>query len=133
WVAALDAGSRGGAHYDLTYAVVGGRVIGRNELPSRAVVADFGQAWALLGVAADVREFDRILAAVNEEPVLRSWVTEQPLKALRVGSSWDGVLRAYRWLVAARGSDRYLREVDAPGVDTKFIDQHRSLLAALLG
>jgi hypothetical protein len=133
WVSVIDAGSRGGAHYDLTYEAVGGRVIGRNELPSRAVVASFEQAWALLGVAAEVRQLDGILALVASEPVLREWVSANPAKALQVGSSWDRVLRAYRWLVAARGSGRYLREVEAPGVDTKFIDQHRSLLAQLLG
>lgn len=133
WVRAIDAGSRGGAHYELTYEAVGGRVIGRNELPSRAVVASFEQAWALLGVGAEVRELDRILTLVGTEQALRVWVVANPVKALQVGSSWDRVLRAYRWLVAARGSGRYLREVEAPGVDTKFIDQHRSLLAQLLG
>lgn len=133
WVAAVDAGSRRGAHYDLTYQVVGGRVIGRNELPARAVVSSFGQAWALLGVTAEVRELDSVLALVADEPALRDWVAANPLKVLQVGDAWDGMLRAYRWLVAARGSGRYLRQVDAPGVDTKFIDQHRSLLAQLLG
>ncbi|WP_256839769.1 Wadjet anti-phage system protein JetD domain-containing protein [Ornithinimicrobium faecis] len=132
WVSSLTAGSRGGAHYDLTHEVVGGRVIGRNELPSRAVVSDYRQAWALLGVADEVRELDRILTVVDDEPALRDWAVAHPLRALRVGSDWEGVLRAYRWLLAAQGSGRYLREVDAPGVDTKFIDQHRSLLAALL-
>ncbi|WP_109471843.1 Wadjet anti-phage system protein JetD domain-containing protein [Ornithinimicrobium cavernae] len=133
WVAALDAGRRGGAHYALTYETVGGRVIGRNELPDRAVVSDYGQAWALLGVAGEVRELDRIIAVVAEEPVLRSWAEGQPLKALQVGASVEGLKRAYRWLLSERGSGRYLREVDAPGVDTKFIDQHRPLLAGWLG
>lgn len=133
WVAAIDAGSRGGAHFAVVLETVGGRVIGRNELPSRAVVADFAQAWALLGVSGEVRELDRILTVVADEPVLREWVAANPLKALVVGPSWDGVLGSYRWLGAARDSGRYLREVDAPGVDTKFIDQHRALLARLLG
>lgn len=132
WAQALDAGRRAGAHYELTYQAVGGRVIGRNELPARAVVSDFAQAWALLGVGGEVRQLDGILQVVGEEPVLRSWVAAHPLKALQVGPSWEGVLRAYRWLLGARGSGRYLREVDAPGVDTKFIDQHRGLLAQLL-
>lgn len=37
-----------------------------------------------------------------------------------------------RWLDAARGSGRYLRTIDVPGVDTKFVERHRSVLAALL-
>ena len=132
WVASVVDGSRGGVHYEVAFETVGGRVIGRNELPARAVVRSFEQAWALLGVREEVRELDRVLALVDGEPALRSWVAANPLKALRVGSSWDRVLRAYRWLVAERGSGRYLREIDAPGVDTKFVDEHRALLAQLL-
>ena len=133
WVAAVRTGSRGGAAFEVVSEAVGGRVIGRNELPSRAVVRDYAQAWALLGVAREVAEFDRILERVTPEQVLRDAVVANPLKALAVGPAWDEVLRAYRWLRDSRGSERYLREVDVPGVDTKFIDQHRGLLAQLLG
>jgi hypothetical protein len=38
-----------------------------------------------------------------------------------------------RALEQARGSGRYLREITAPGVDTKFVERHRELLARLLG
>lgn len=132
WVGSVVDGSRGGTRYEVASEAVGGRVIGRNELPARAVVRSFEQAWALLGVGSEVRELDRILDLVAQEPALRRWVTTNPLRALRVGASWDRVLLAYRWLVAARGSGRYLREIDAPGVDTKFVDEHRALLAQLL-
>ncbi|MGD8202352.1 Wadjet anti-phage system protein JetD domain-containing protein [Ornithinimicrobium sp. W1679] len=132
WAAALAAGSKGGAYYHVTYEEVGGRVIGRNELPGRAVVRSYGQAWALLGVTTEVRQLDQILALLAQEPVLRHWVGANPLKALQFGASWDRLMQAYRWLLAARGSGRYLREVDAPGVDTKFIERHRSVLAHLL-
>jgi hypothetical protein len=43
------------------------------------------------------------------------------------------LLAAYRWLEEHRGSDRYLREISAPGVDTKFAERHRPVLAAMLG
>jgi hypothetical protein len=42
-------------------------------------------------------------------------------------------LSAYGWLRGARGSGHYLREITAPGVDTKFVERHRPLLAQLLG
>lgn len=132
WTARLEAGQRGGRHYTLTYDSVGGRLIGRNELPARAVVGDYPQAWALLGVDEDVRKLDRILEVVATEQVLHGWATAHPLRALQVGEDWAGVVQAYRWLLDSRGSGRYLREVDAPGVDTKFIDQHLWLLARLL-
>jgi len=43
------------------------------------------------------------------------------------------VIAAYEWLDAHRGSQRYLREISAPGVDTKFAERHRPVLAAMLG
>lgn len=46
---------------------------------------------------------------------------------------WPGLLAARAWLLSARGSGRYLREISAPGVDTKFVERHRGVLAALLG
>lgn len=52
---------------------------------------------------------------------------------MRTADEWTPLLAAYRWLDQARGSGRYLREITAPGVDTKFVERHRDLLAALLG
>ncbi|MDQ2635494.1 MAG: DUF3322 domain-containing protein, partial [Actinomycetota bacterium] len=48
WVAALDAGRHDDRRYTLQWQSIGGRRIGRNRLPIRAVVSSFEQAWALL-------------------------------------------------------------------------------------
>ncbi|MCL2780562.1 MAG: DUF2220 family protein [Actinomycetia bacterium] len=132
WSADLVAGGRGGAAYTLRRASVGGRLIGRNELPARAIVDSYTQAAALLNVADEVRAYRAVRAAVAEEPVLASWVAGHPMRALSTAADWPGLLAAYRWLRAARGSGRYLREITAPGVDTKFVERHRALLAQLL-
>jgi hypothetical protein len=50
-----------------------------------------------------------------------------------VSDDWAALVAAYRWLLESRGSGRYLRQVDVPGVDTKFVERHRPLLAQLLG
>ena len=42
------------------------------------------------------------------------------------------MLAAVCWLRANAGQHRYLREIEAPGVDTKFVATHRDLLSALL-
>src|SRR5258707_7191305 len=47
WVAALDAGRRDDSRYTLQWQSIGGRQIGRNRLPVRALVSTFEQAWAL--------------------------------------------------------------------------------------
>jgi hypothetical protein len=132
WIAALEAGSRSGTRYKLRYVSVGGRLIGRNDLPSRAVIDSYDQVVALLGVSDEVRAYKEVLSAVATEPAVLAWVAASPLRALEVADLWPTLLAAYRWLHDARNSGRYVREITAPGVDTKFVERHRPLLAQLL-
>lgn len=133
WIAALEAGSRGGTRYELQWQQVGGRQIGRNQLPSRAVVSTLDQAWALLGVTAGVGRFDEILSLVQGHQAVAAWVLDHPHRALALYGEWPALLAAYVWLDQHRDQGRYLREISAPGVDTKFAERHRGVLAAMLG
>ncbi|MGH3531204.1 MAG: Wadjet anti-phage system protein JetD domain-containing protein [Mycobacterium sp.] len=133
WVAALDAGRRGDARYTLQWQSIGGRQIGRNRLPVRAVVCSIEQAWALLGVASLVRRFDELLALTRQHPRVREWVVDHPHHALGLGPEMSRLIAAYVWLDGHRRSNRYLREISAPGVDTKFAERHRPVLASMLG
>lgn len=133
WVARLEAGHRGERRYSLEWRSIGGRQVGRNEIPSRAVVSTFDQAWALLGTVADVRSLDAILETTSGHPLVRSWVERRPFAALDVGDDIPRLVAAVEWLHAHRDSGRYLREISAPGVDTKFAERHRGILADILG
>lgn len=133
WAAELEAGSRGGRRYEIVYAAVGGRHYGRNQLPSRIRLTDYDQAWAVLGVAGEVERFRRILELTQPAPAVRDWVAANPLRALEFGAEWEALLAARAWLDGARGTGQYLRTISAPGVDTKFVERHRVLLAQVLG
>jgi hypothetical protein len=133
WIAEIDTGSRDGRHYEVVRAPVGGRHFGRNDIPVRARITSYEQAWQLLGVTSQVASYRRILELSNDLPRVREWVAAHPLRALQAAEDWVPLLAAYRWLDKVRGSGRYLREITAPGVDTKFVERHRDLLAALLG
>ena len=132
WVALLDAGRREDRRYRLTWQTVGGRHIGRNSLPARAVVSDFDQAWALLGVGNTVRRFDDVLAVVDGRAAAHTWVIGHPHEALELHDDLPRLLAAFTWLDAHRNSGLYLREISAPGVDTKFAEKHRGVLSAML-
>ena len=133
WVAALDAGRRDDRRYTLVWQSIGGRQIGRNRVPVRAVVSSGEQAWALLGTAAVVRRFDALLEAAAAEPAVRRWIVANPHRAIALEPVMPELVAAYRWLDSHRGSQRYLREISAPGVDTKFAERHRPVLAGMLG
>jgi hypothetical protein len=133
WVAALDIGRRDDGRYSLQWQSIGGRQIGRNRLPVRAVVSSIEQAWALLGVGNLVRRFDELLALAHQHSRVREWVVDHPHRALSLAPEMSQLIAAYVWLDGHRQSNRYLREISAPGVDTKFAERHRPVLAAMLG
>jgi len=133
WVTALDAGRRDDTRYTLEWKSVGGRKFGRNMLPARAVIRSYGQAWTLLGVTAAVERFDELLASVHDHPRVRQWVIANPHRALALAADMPKLIAACEWLDRNRRSRRYLREISAPGVDTKFVERHRSDLADILG
>lgn len=133
WVTALDAGRRDDTRYTLEWKSVGGRKFGRNMLPARAVIRSYGQAWTLLGVTAAVERFDELLASVHDHPRVRQWVIANPHRALGLAADMPKLIAACEWLDRNRRSRRYLREISAPGVDTKFVERHRSDLADILG
>ncbi len=130
WAERLERAAAG--RYELVRKPIGGRSIGRNEIPGRAVISTYDQAWRILGVAAEVAAYDDILALVGDQPAARTWVLTKPLAALAVGAEWPVMLAARDWLDRHRGRGRFLREISAPGVDTKFVERHRATLAALL-
>ena len=132
WVTALDNGRADDRQYGLHWQSIGGRQIGRNRLPVRAVVSSYEQAWELLGVAAAVRRFDGLLTLVQQHPQVQRWVVNHPLRALEFDSEMPRLLSAFEWLDSHRYSGRYLRQISAPGVDTKFAERHRTILAKML-
>lgn len=138
WAQMLDRASDGGRRFRLITKSVGGRHLGRTEIPARAVVESFDQAWRVLGLRGagatrdDVAIFDTLLAASTHIPAVTRWVIEHPLRALERADEWEAILAARDWLEWNRDRGLYLRQVDVPGVDTKLIERHRSVLAALL-
>lgn len=89
------------------------------------MVSEPEQVWALLGVAATVRRSDEIVALAQHHPPVRQWIVDHPHRALELAPKLPRLITAYRWLDSNRGSQRYLREISAPGVDTKFAEGHR--------
>lgn len=133
WVVALDGGRGNDVRYALEWKTVGGRQIGRNAVPIRAVVSSYEQAWTLLGVVATVRRFDRLLTLTAQHKPVRDWIASYPHRALSLVSEMPRLVAAYEWLDGHRHSQRYLRELSASGVDTKFAERYRSDLAGMLG
>lgn len=117
----------------LEWKRVGGRLVGSNEVPHRAVIDSPDQVWKLLRVRRHVETFTGLLDVTRRTaPVLAEWMTAEPMKVLDNEQSWTRLVEVVLWIDRHPTIERYVRQIDVPGVDTKFIEQHRTVLAQLL-
>lgn len=114
--------------------LVGSRRTGANELPDRVRLDTFDDLVAFLGVSAQARRHHELAEWTRAaEPLLHPWVVDKPMRALAHEAEFDRLLGCVRWLVDNADRHRFLREIDVPGVDTKFVERHRGLIAELAG
>ena len=131
WAAEWGRAERGPLRVE--YKKVGGRQVGANMIPCRAWIDGYDRAWELLGVRAEVRKFSSLAeATAGSCPRLVPWLRRRPIQLLRLADRWDKLLATVLWIDERQAPGMYLRQVDVPGVDTKFIEHHRGVLAELL-
>lgn len=119
--------------FTVTKKVIGGRRTGANTIPDRLRIETFDDLVGFLGVGADARRHRELVQlTIQVLPQLHSWVAEKPMRALAHQQYFEKLLACVRWVIENAGRDRYLRQIDVPGVDTKFIEQHRAIVAELV-
>jgi len=117
----------------LEWREINSREIGRNQLPAAALFRDRDQALAWIGKRQSGRDFDCLRAQILEPyPALGEWLERRPLRALALKQQWPLLLAVLDWLCEHPRPGIYIRQLELPGVDTKFIEGHRKVLAELL-
>jgi hypothetical protein len=129
WTAGWADAARGPLRVE--YKEVGGRHFGTNSIPCRAWLDSYDDAWALLRTGRDVRRLTELLEA-SRSTRLTPWLARYPMRALRLADVWVKLLATVQWIEQRQAPGMYLRQVDVPGVDTKFIERHKGVLAELL-
>ena len=135
WVESLRTGSRErrGQGYELRWERVNNRVQGSNELPVAAVLPRDSDALHLIRRQAEAKRFQSLAETITgRHPLLHDWLCRRPLTVLKYEVDWDRLLAVLDWFVAHPRSGAYLRQLDIPAVDTKFIEARRGLLTELL-
>lgn len=109
------------------------RLFGENRLPCAAWVDSADEALRLLGKAREAGIFaDLVALTVDAQPALRPWLQKHPLRALEHARDWPQLLALIAWLQARPRPGCYLRQIDLPGIDSKFVEARRGLLGELL-
>ncbi|GAB4063331.1 DUF3322 domain-containing protein [Uliginosibacterium sediminicola] len=120
------------AHVRLEWREWSHRVQGCQRLPSAIFVDSLADALAMIGKASATERF-RALWQMTEgaQPVLLAWLQKRPMQALELSDCWPRLLAVVAWMKAHPRPGIYMRQVDVSGVDTKFIESHRGVLAEL--
>ena len=130
WATALRQDA---VHYRIEEREVRHREVGQQSLPAAVWLDTLDAAIAWIGKTRDAQQFARLVAATRTaQPALLPWLARRPLQALALAPVWPQLLAVVAWLQAHPRPGIYLRQVDMAGVDSKFIESHRSVLAEWL-
>ena len=109
------------------------RVHGTNAVPDEIWIDSLDACLAIIGKRHEFARFTAIMEDCRlREPSLMPWLRRRPLRALALADEWGRLIDIAIWCRRHPRPDVYVREVDIPGVDSKFIDRHRGVLAELL-
>lgn len=135
WYRELEAGERGPgkAGYRLIWRMVKSQRIGLNRIPEAALVDTVADAVAIIGRSSEATQYQELLAFTQEAcPSLVTWMRSRPLIVISHAHIWIKLIAVVQWFLANPRPNIYLRQVDVPGVDTKFIESWTSVIADLL-
>lgn len=126
----------------IVWREVNHRVVGSNALPNAVWLHSLGDALAVLGKQAQAERFSTLAAqTLATYPTLQPWLVKNTLKVLALEAEWTRLMSIVAWLVKHPRPGIYLRQVSVTGreglvgvsgIDSKFIESHRAVLAELL-
>ena len=109
------------------------RVQGMQRLPAAVWIDTLQDSLTFIGKARQAQRFEAVWQqTAAAQPPLLAWLSRRPIQALDLADRWERLLAVVAWLQAHPRPAVYLRQVDVPGVDSKFIEAHRGVLAELL-
>ena len=109
------------------------RLFGANIVPHEVWIDSVEDALALVGKQRVAASFTKLINVTHKrQPQLLEWLAKRPLRALELFDEWNRLLDIVAWLENHPRPGVYLRQVDIPGVHSKFIEAHRGVLSELL-
>jgi hypothetical protein len=135
WIRALDEGSRDrrGFGYAIEWQDINHRQLGRNRIPAAVSLPTEGDALRLIGKVREAEGFRELTRQTEAQfPVLLPWLAKRPLRVMEHAGDWDRILAVLAWFKEHPNSNLYLRQIDIPNVDTKFLEVRKGLISELL-
>ncbi|HEY9785187.1 MAG TPA: TM0106 family RecB-like putative nuclease [Candidatus Obscuribacterales bacterium] len=108
------------------------RLIGKNFIPAEVWLDSTDDALTWIGKRKDFARLANIVEVTRlQQPLLLPWLKRNPFIALDNADKWEQLLQVVDWMQAHPRPGIYTREVVIPGLHSKFIEEHASLLSQL--
>lgn len=129
WIAGLQVEAK---YFRLVWRTINHRTLGTNQVPAEVWIDTLDDALGFIGRRPDARRFASVIKLTQtNRPALVEWLKKRPMQALTLADHWEKLLAIVQWLEQRPRPGVYLRQVDIPGVHTKFIENHRAVLSQL--
>lgn len=117
----------------LRYKEVNHRLLGRHSLPVSLIFENPQQLATLLGKREEWETFITLTELVKTwDYRLLAWAMRYPIKLLELASDLNRLLLLWKWMIDHPRKEIYLRQIDLPGIDTKFTEKHMGVLSQWL-
>ena len=134
-IAALADSSKDktGSGYSIEYRTVSHRQLGRQNIPCRIFIETENDFLKLCGKKKEFDDFKKAYAHSKEKiPGLCRFMQDKPMQVIDNLSIWDKLIQVCLYFINNRKSGLYIRQIVIPGIDTKFIEANKRIIADIL-
>lgn len=129
WISELQRGK----HFRIVMRDVNHRVIGKNNVPDEVWMDSLQDALQLIGKTREAQCFSDLVALTTERfPALLPLLARRPFQVLELAENWSLLLDVVARMQRDPRPNIYLRQIDVPGIHTKFIEANIGLLSEML-
>ncbi len=122
-----------GYGYAIEFEAVAHRQLGDQQLPKRIFFETEPDFLRFIGKAREAAQFERLARlTVERQSALADLLHARPRLLLDHLPAWEKLLSVAAWFIDHPRPGIYLRQIDLPGIDSKFIERHTAPLTALL-
>lgn len=123
-----------GYGYELIEKEINYRLLGRNIIPTHAQIPTREDVIRMLKKQPEVDLFvHNVELLLNQWDILFDWIYRYPFKVINnMGSDCNKFIKVLSWFEQHSEHYLYLRQLDIPGVDTKFIETNSAVISELL-
>lgn len=117
---------------EVQFSTMQHRSLGRQSLPSALLFSSRDIYLKFIDKEGEFEQFRHAWEAIYQSfPELRGYFSTHPLKLLEYPQKWPQLMQVCVFFMEHPQSGLYLRQLEIPGVDTKFIENHKKIISEL--